>query len=567
MINKIHRRMFLRGLGGAMVAAPYLQSVMERYAKGQTTTPPKSLVAMFTHYGCVTTKFFPTKSHGALVAGDIINSMAPLAPYVSKLLIPRGIRAMNEWTSGNTNGKNGRGQGNDPHLNVVGSYFTCQPVTPNGNDPFSFDQTTKFQAQPVGSSLDHVIAQQLAPQGTPLFMRVGNSGGSAGDNAQSGISYLKSATAAAGDKAAIYPGLGTPSMVFSALTGLFDKSQGMTPATYAAIRGQKVTDMVKAHLQDFKRLDMSADDKNKVAAWEALCNSMGTVITTGSQCTTANATKLEATMANVSKAGQGGVGKDALTTMVTTDMDGADFYSAMAVLSVACNYNPVNFLKYPPNYVYSGLNIPEEAHALSHRLDNAGMSGSCYPNALNLLRTIDTYYATKFAKLVGMLDGIKNADGSSLLDQTATVWFQEMSDGNAHNLNNLPIVQAGSCGGYFKTGWTVNVDTANTGSATLTQGQSETQCADGTTSGMSNGVSQGTGTPSASSNAPINKYFCNLMNALGVKADSSGFPAKGGTATVTKYGYSDLTTDFCGGLGAQSGATIHNPGEFTALKP
>ena len=166
-----------------------------------------------------------------------------------------------------------------------------------------------------------------------------------------------------------------------------------------------------------------------------------------------------------------------------------------------------------------------------------------------------------------MLDGIKNADGTSLLDNTATVWFQEMSDGNAHNLNNLPIVQAGSCGGYFKTGWTVNVDTANTGSATLTAGQSESQCADGTTSGMSNGVSQGTGTPSTAANAPINKYFCNLMNALGVKADSTGFPAKGGTQPVTKYGYSDLTTDFCGGLGAQSGATIHSPGEFTALKP
>ena len=170
MINRIHRRMFLRGMGGALVAAPYLQSVMERYAKAQTTTTPKSLVVMFTHYGCVTTKFFPAKAHGALAASDIVNSMAPLAPYVSKLLIPRGIRAMNEWTSGNTSGKNGRGQGNDPHLNVVGSYFTLQPVTPNGNDPFSFDQSTKFNAKPVGPSLDHVMAQQLSPQGTPLLL-------------------------------------------------------------------------------------------------------------------------------------------------------------------------------------------------------------------------------------------------------------------------------------------------------------------------------------------------------------------------------------------------------------
>ena len=55
-------------------------------------------------------------------------------------------------------------------------------MTPNSNDPFSFSQDTKFNARPVGSSLDHVIAQQLSPSGTPLFMRVGNSGGTNGES-------------------------------------------------------------------------------------------------------------------------------------------------------------------------------------------------------------------------------------------------------------------------------------------------------------------------------------------------------------------------------------------------
>ena len=54
---------------------------------------------MFSHYGFVTTKFFPVKSHGRLEAGDLVNTLAPLAPYANKLLIPRGIRAMNEWTA------------------------------------------------------------------------------------------------------------------------------------------------------------------------------------------------------------------------------------------------------------------------------------------------------------------------------------------------------------------------------------------------------------------------------------------------------------------------------------
>jgi hypothetical protein len=162
-----------------------------------------------------------------------------------------------------------------------------------------------------------------------------------------------------------------------------------------------------------------------------------------------------------------------------------------------------------------------------------------------------------------MLDGIQNPDGSTLLDDSAAVWFQELSDGLAHNLNNLPIMQAGSCGGYFKTGWTINVED---GSPNLTPGNSEAQCADGTSDQMFNGVTKETGTPVGVANAPLNKYFYNLMNALGVKGDDNGFPSKAGTGLVTSFGYSDLTTDFCGGLGAVAGAKIHSPGEYTALK-
>ncbi|HXJ19207.1 MAG TPA: DUF1552 domain-containing protein [Polyangia bacterium] len=572
--------MFLRGLGGAVVAAPFLPSVWERQAKGQAASPgpAKAFIAMFTHYGCVTTKFFPAKSHGALATTDLVNSIAPLAPYMSKLLIVRGMRGMNEWTENNTNG-GGKGQGNDPHLNPCGSYFTLQPVTPNSNDPFSFTQATKFNAQPVGSSLDHIMAQQLSSTGTPLFMRVGNSGGTKGESPQSNISYLKSSTNAS-DAADIYPGLGTPSQVFSALTGLFMTGTGTTTTpgntdTYASTRGQKISDLVKGELESLKRFDMSSDDKNKLNAWEALLNSTGSMMMTGgggvasAMCTSAEATMLEATSANVMAAGSAGSSGDLLTNKISSDLDGADMYSVMAVLSTICNYNPVIFLKYPPNYYFKGLGITDESHNLSHRLSNANMTGTCVANALMKLETIDTYYASKFAKLIGMLNGITNPDGSTLLDSTVTTWFNEMSDGNAHNLNNLPVIQAGGGGGYFKTGWTVNVDTSTSTSAgvtNLSQGMSEAQCADGSTSGQVNGLTQATGTDTKVANGPINKYFYNIMNAMGVKADSTGFPAKGGTAPVTRFGYSDQTADFDGGLGGVKGATIHDPGEYTALK-
>jgi hypothetical protein len=553
MSARWNRRTFLRGLGGAAVAAPFLSSVWDRKAEGQAAPArPRQLIVMFTHYGCITTKWFPVKSHGALVSSDLANSLAPLAPYVGKILLPRGIRAMNEWTQYNTGAGHGFGQANDLHLIETASFFTLQPVTPNSNEPFSFDTNYKFNAVPIGSSLDHVMAQQLSPKGTPLFMRVGNRT----DPPQSAITYLKDPTAGATAGAKVYPGVGTVSQVFAELTGLFGTGS-TTPATYAAIRGKKVSDLVKDSLGDFKRQDMSADDRRRVEAWEALCNDAGAVVT--NMCTQDLADRLGATSANVNTSVMN------ITNTVTADLDGADMYSVMAVLAAACNYNPVIFLKYPPNYVFSGLGITADSDNLSHRLDNAGMTGTCYTDVLNLVRTIDTYYATKFAKLVGMLDSIQNGDGSTLLDSSAAVWFQDSSDGCARNLNNLPIVQAGSCGGYFKTGWTINVDPGNPGAPNLSQGNSEFYCSPGGNP-MVDGLSKNTGTDPKLANGPINKYFYNLMNAMGVKGDATGFPVVGGTSEVTHFGYSDLTTDFCGGYGAVGGAAIHSPGEYTAFK-
>ena len=67
METTFDRRLFLRGLGGAVVAAPYLSSVAEREAKAQGMSAPpapKRLIVFFTHYGCLTNRWFPAKSHG-----------------------------------------------------------------------------------------------------------------------------------------------------------------------------------------------------------------------------------------------------------------------------------------------------------------------------------------------------------------------------------------------------------------------------------------------------------------------------------------------------------------------
>jgi hypothetical protein len=539
----MNRRILLRGLGGAVVAAPFLGSLGGRGAKAQSVSPPKRLIAMFTHYGCITTRFFPKKSHGALEAADLLpTTLAPLAPYVSKLLIPRGIRAMNEW-----NVNMSRGQGNDPFLNVYGSYFTCQPVSPNSNDPFSFNSATKFNAMPLGPSLDHVMAQQLSPQGTPLFMNVS---GHLKESPQSAISYKAAATRFDAQPLA---------QTYSALTGLFQPDTPTSPDSYQAARGKSVLDLVKDDLETLQRFDMSRSDRMKLEAWKELLQQTGKVIT-AAQCNQEVATRLGATQANVDATATHLPEYDVVTSKITDSLDAADVYSAVAVLSAACNVNPIIWLKYPSNFLFTGLGIRQDSANLGKRLDNASMEGPCVPDAIEMLLKIDGYYAQKFAKLVAMLDSIPESDGTTTLDNSAAVWFQDVSDGAARNLNNLPIIQAGGAGGYFKTGWAVNVDD---GSPNLSNGNSESVCMPGTPDRI-DGTTQSTGTDAKLANAPINKYYCNLMNALGVTADGDGFPAAGGAAEVTHFGMYDKTEDFIGG--GSNPPTIHDPGEFKALK-
>ncbi len=543
MIDLINRRILLKGLGGAVVAAPFLSSVFARKAKAEGTASAKAVIVMFTHYGCITNKWFPAKLNGDLTADDLMGtSLAALAPYASKLLMPRGIRTMNEWTASNKGAGKGRGQGNDSHTQIAGSAFTCQPVTPNSNDPFSFEQATKFNAKPIGASLDHVMAQQLSPNGEPLFMNVS---GQSKEGAQSAISYNKAET--------IYTAL-TATQAYSKLTGLFKTDAPMNQDTYEMAKGKLFADIVKNDLNWLKNQDMSQADKDMLAAWIELANDVGTVMVSA-QCNEASAMMIGAS----NKLGSGSDG-DALTRKVSDKMDNFDLYSAIAALTAACNANPVIFLKGPNNFTFKGLGINADSHNQSHRLNDASMNGPCVAGAVDNLIKIDTYYATKFANLVGYLQTL------GALDSSIAVWMNEMSDGNAHNLNNAPIIQAGSGGGYFKTGKIIDLDSASGWTAQQALGRSLSQCVDGAPQ-TSDGVSQGTGTEAKYGNRPVNKYFCNIMTALGMKADANGFPAKDGPASeVTHYGYSDKTEDFTGGAGAVSGAGIKDPGGFMELK-
>jgi hypothetical protein len=365
-----------------------------------------------------------------------------------------------------------------------------------------------------------------------------------------------------------FPATVNPVTVYNQLTGVFGTggstggSGGSTgQAAYLVKRKQSVLDLCKGDLQKYQSLKMSRNDQMLVQTWMDLLRTTETTMTpmmptgTTQWCTKAAAEMAPfnppATSANVTAGSPTGkitlgsvlgntpdpVGDANLATSFTK---GGDMLQDLIALTMLCDMNRVILMLYP-GYVtfnWDGIMHTKEHHGLSHRTGDFTVGGMCgVTGVLDMINQIDQWYAGKYARLVGLFDSINESNGT-LLDNTATMWLPELSDGAAHNLNNLPIVVSGKCGGYLKTGQVVNVE----GTGTPQMGNSDSSCQNGGSIGN---------TGSSGGNLPINKLYVTLMNAVGCTADGTKTGPK-----VTQFGQFD-------GTGSSGGIT--NPGEVAKL--
>jgi hypothetical protein len=95
------------------------------------------------------------------------------------------------------------------------------------------------------------------------------------------------------------------------------------------------------------------------------------------------------------------------------------------------------------NLTFPQIGVPEAHHSLSHHQDD--------PVKLEKIGKIDLYHSTLFAYFLEKLRSTPDGD-RPLLDNLMIVYGSDMSDGNKHWLQNLPIVLAGGGGGQIKGG-------------------------------------------------------------------------------------------------------------------
>jgi hypothetical protein len=500
------RRIFLKGVAGASLAAPFLAS-LQTPAKAQTTAP-KRVVIFYTNNGCLTNRWFPTVENGAIDSAALTGkTLEPLADITKKLLFPRGLGM---FPKGNVtiNGVTYF----DPHDQGMATKLTCAPI----------DSENKHYA--LGRSLDHQIAEMFNPIAkTPLVLSVGF----VGSDVKQVLSYK-----AAGEP---YLGETKPSNVYSTLSGLFGTGSTGTPteADYRVKQGKSVIDLVKGDLETFQRLPMSGDDQSKVTSWLELLRETEVGVVTAA-CNEGAVEQLGITEEEVTASRGGGPGGGSNQTSFEVV---GDTMLKLIALTMMCDANRSIIMQWPGFATFDWLGHTKDHHGLSHRVGSAAVTGPCLDGVIEMINQIDQWYAGRYSKLVHLIESVQEGEGVTMLDNSAVMWLPELADGNAHNNNNLPIVIAGSMGGYLKQGVSVQLETGKT----LGTGDSEAACKN-----PGDEVSFITG--SRGGEVPINKLYVTLLNGMGVNPETN--------EKFTEFGMADTNK-------IEDGIT--KPGELTDL--
>jgi hypothetical protein len=131
----------------------------------------------------------------------------------------------------------------------------------------------------------------------------------------------------------------------------------------------------------------------------------------------------------------------------------------LTAIAFACNVTQVATLQAGDGtdgtqYTVNGEKY-ERFHHISHRINSDGSSGSPIANAEEKHHQIDRLRMESFRHGIEKWAQYETPNGP-LLDNGFMYWTSHVSDGPSHSFNNLPVIIAGSAGGYLKQGQYIN---------------------------------------------------------------------------------------------------------------
>ncbi len=404
------RRQLLRGLGGAVLALPWLRS----RARG-AGEPPKRFVFFFHPNGVLSSSFMPTRtSDTSFTLGQSQGALEPFRPdllWISGLDLSVALSGIGEQ-----------------HQRGLGGLLTGTKL-----DSGSFignDGSTAGWA--LGASLDQLLAQALGHASPVASLQLGVN---VRERDVSGVlSY-------AGPARPLLP-QNDPRQTYRTL--FFTQGAARELSDTTLLRRRSVLDAVSVQLRAMRGA-VSREDQQRLDEHAALVRDLelrlAALPATGDPLTTPPGGQL-------SYEGCAASGEPAITDPETVEAmpEAARLQIELLALALRCDLTRVatfcvsdakNHISLP------FLDIAGDVHNISHLSDSD-------PNR-EKLGVRDAWMSELFALLLGKLKSAAELDGSSVLDHSLLLWGSEVSRGNIHSHLDMPFVAAGHA-----LGWRMN---------------------------------------------------------------------------------------------------------------
>jgi hypothetical protein len=403
----IRRRTILRGLG-ATLALPLLDGMVPALtALAKTAAKPTNRFgAVYVPNGIMMQNWTPAAEGAAFEFKEILK---PLEPFRDRLLVLSGLNSIPPVILGGSNG-------GGVHARASTRFLTdIPPKVTNGSD------------LEAGISMDQVLAKELGRQTQLASLELGLESAESAGSCDIGFSCAYTNTISWRSPSTPLPMEYNPRAVFERLFG--DGGTTDPLARVARMRQERsILDSVTEEAAGLGRR-LSPGDRAKLGEY------------------------LEA-IRDVERRIQNAEAQSARELPVVENPGGvpatfeqhAKLMYDLQVLAYQCDLTRVITFMVGREFsgrTYPEIGVPDSHHPISHHQGD--------PEKLAKLVKINTYHATLFAYFLERLRATPDGDGT-LLDHMTIIYGGGMSDSNAHDFRNLPILLVGGGAGQLKGG-------------------------------------------------------------------------------------------------------------------
>ncbi len=394
----ISRRTLLRGAGAA-IGLPVLEAMLPSTARAQAAMSPKRLLFYYVPCGIHMPAWTPDREGADY---DLKAILSPLETLKDDVLVLTGLE-----------NRSARPDGPGDHASGTGAFLTCA-------HPFK----TAGANIRNGISVDQVAANAIGSETLYASLQLGSDGGGGTGDCDSGYSCAYARNISWASETQPLPKETNPRAVFDRLFGGADPLATLEQQQRRRLYRRSIIDFVKQDAATLKT-KLGTTDRRKMDEYLTSIREIELRIEMEGNEPVCAAERPES-------------GGD-ISQRVRNLTD-------MMVLALQCDSTRIiSFMlgNAGHNRSFSFIGVPEQHHDLSHHQQDTEKFAK--------LTTIGTWEVQQFAMLLAKMKDIQEPDGT-LLDNSLVFFSSEISDGNRHNHDDLPVLLAGRGGGAVTSG-------------------------------------------------------------------------------------------------------------------